>query len=120
MNRTTFYGENSTREAHKGCCYSTHAEMDAIKKLPKIKIKGKRKNINLVVIRIDKIGYLKNSEPCFKCIEHLQYLNNTSGYKIKNIYYSNADGNIVVKKFSELAESEHKHVSHRFKNQKIA
>lgn len=91
--------------------------MDAIKKLPRIKKKGKRKEINLIVIRVDKIGHLKNSEPCFKCIEYLQKLNNTSGYKIQNIYYSNADGNIVVKKFSEIITCENKHVSYRFKKQ---
>jgi cytidine deaminase len=105
-------GENSSREVRDGCNYGTHAEMDAIKKLKKV---GKKKGtkLNLIVIRIDKEGNLKNSLPCFKC---LQYLSNVSyGYHIKSIYYSNDDGNIEMVKLSKLLNSDKKHVSRRFR-----
>ena len=35
-------GENSLRESFPGCCYGTHAEMDAIKHLPPLKNKAKK------------------------------------------------------------------------------
>ena len=67
-------GENSTREAYSGCCYNSHAEMDAIRKLPPV-YDNKKHNISLIVVRVQKNGCLKNSTPCFKCIEHMNKLN---------------------------------------------
>lgn len=108
-------GENSTRQARNGCCYGLHAEMDAIRKLPPIPLKAKKKKINLIVIRIDRFGNLRNSGPCFKCIQYMQRLNLTTSYKIENVYYSDQDGNIVVIKLADLIDQENKHVSYAFR-----
>lgn len=111
-NQKIVTGENSSREVRDGCNYGTHAEMDAIKKLKK---SGKKKGtkLSLIVIRVDKEGNLKNSLPCFKC---LQYLSNVSyKYHIKFIYYSDNNGNIEMVKLSDLLDSSEKHVSRRFR-----
>lgn len=114
--QTLTIGENSSREAYNGCSYARHAEMDAIMKLPPLyQKKAKRKKISLIVIRIDKNGILKNSKPCFKCIEYMIRLNHQSGYKIEHIYYSNENGDIIIKKLSELEHDENKHVSWGFR-----
>ena len=108
-------GENSPREARKGCCYSLHAEMDAIRRLPPITIKAKRKKLIMIIIRINRFGKLLNSTPCFKCIQHLERLNNSSGYKIDRIYYSNQEGKIEITKLSELINCDKKHISYAFR-----
>lgn len=64
-------GENSQREARNGCCYCSHAEMDAIRKLPPLKLRGRKQNLSLIVIRVDRWGLLKNSTPCFMCIKYM-------------------------------------------------
>ena len=112
-------GENSTREARKGCCYSLHAEMDAIRKLPPITKKAKKTRLVMIIIRINRFGNLLNSAPCFKCIQHLARLNSSSGYKIDKIYYSNQEGKIEINKLSELIDSEHKHVSYAFRQKQL-
>lgn len=106
-------GENSQREAWKGCKYGTHAEVDALNHLPPPQeLKAYKKTINLIVIRIDLNGNLKNSKPCFKCIE---YLRKIRGYKLRYVYYSDDNGNILMEKFNDLLNSENKHVSRRFR-----
>lgn len=108
-------GENSTREARNGCCYGLHAEMDAIRKLPPIPLKAKKKRISLVVIRVDRMGNLRNSAPCFKCIQYMYRLNLTTSYKIENVYYSNQNGDIIMAKLTELVDQENKHISYAFR-----
>jgi hypothetical protein len=109
------YGENSVREARTGCCYTLHAEMDAIRRLPPCIKKGHRKEIDLVVIRIDRHGCLKNSRPCSMCIKHMWQLNRTSSYRLQSICYSNEHGNIVCCKLIDLINAKEKHTSQRFK-----
>lgn len=109
-------GENTAREARSGCCYSTHAEMEAIKRLPPLNMRGRKQHLNLVVIRVDRHGCLKNSAPCSKCIKHMEWINLNTSYKIKNIYYSNNNGELIFIKFSKLADSDEMHVSKRFRN----
>lgn len=103
-------GANSDREAWKGCKYGRHAEVEAKLRLPPSD--KKTKHINLIVIRTDKIGNLKNSRPCAKCIEHLS---NMKGYKLKYVYYSDEAGDIIERKFTELLLEENKHISKRFR-----
>lgn len=107
------FGTNSDREMWKGCKYGRHAEIDAMMKLPSVQNKKKRVYINLIVIRVNKKGHLKNSKPCIHCIEQLSRLKN---YKIKYVFYSDEDGEISKKKFSELIVSDNKYVSRRFRN----
>jgi len=113
------FGENSTREARNGCCYGIHAEMDAIRKLPPLQLKRKKKLINLIVVRVDRNGMLKNSAPCSMCIKHMEKLNNSTSYKIQNVCYSNEKGNIVIAKFNTLKYSSENHVSMRFRKKKL-
>lgn len=116
---TMTFGENSVREARSGCCFGIHAEMDAIRKLPPLQFKRKKKILNLIVIRVDKNGLLKNSAPCSMCIKHMENLNNTTSYKIQNVCYSNEIGNIVMMKFNTLKYSSENHVSMRFRRKSI-
>ena len=109
-------GENSTRQARNGCCYNMHAEMDIIRKLPPLKFKAKKTNINLIVIRVDKFGLLKNSTPCSMCIKYMERTNVLTSYKINNIYYSDQNGNIIIRKLNELMDAPNKYITTRFKN----
>jgi hypothetical protein len=114
------FGENSVREAWNGCCYGLHAEMDALRKLPFIPKKNRKIEINLLVIRVDKHGLIKNSEPCFMCIKHMDRLTKTTAYKLNDIYYSDENGNVILRKFDEMRLDPEKHISLRFrKNIKI-
>lgn len=89
--------------------------MDAIRRLPPLFLRGRKKEITLLVVRIDRHGNLKNSAPCFKCLQHMNRVNLKTSYNIKDICYSDVDGNIVIKKFEELATAPIKHVSTRFR-----
>ncbi|ARF09682.1 hypothetical protein Indivirus_2_61 [Indivirus ILV1] len=92
--------------------------MDAIRKLPPRR--GTRMiPIDLVILRIARDGSLKNSAPCFKCIEHMDRLNKKTTYRLRYIYYSDVTGNIIKTKFTELYQSENKHVSMRFRTVKF-
>ena len=103
------------REARRGCCYGLHAEMDAIRRLPP-KTHKRQILVDLVVVRVSKNGSLKNSAPCYKCIEHLNRLNKKTNYKVRHIYYSDQTGNIVKKKFVDLLNATDKHMSWRFRS----
>lgn len=94
-------GYNSFKDCWNGCQYTMHAEMDAIRKLDKLyKYRSKRKkNINLIVIRVGKKGSLKDSKPCGKCLESLYRLKT---FRVKYIYYSTNDEQIVKAKFNDL------------------
>jgi len=59
----------------------------------------------MVVIRINTKNELVNSKPCENCIYYLRL------YGIKNVYYSNENGEIVKEKITEI-ESEHRTISH--------
>ena len=89
---------------------TTHAERDAISKLPFRKSK-KCKKINILVIRTTKIGTLSNSKPCYHCIMDMINITPKYGYKINNVYYSTDDGSITKTKLSELYKSGDYHYS---------
>ena len=96
---------------------STHAEANAIDKLkPLPNNKKNLKNINILVIKTSKTGKLGMSKPCFKCIIDMRSLPQTKGYIIKNILYSNCDGEIVTTKLIDLLEDANPHVSRFYKN----
>ena len=104
-------GINTPREVWNGCGYGYHAEVAAKKNLP-LNYSNNKKTLNLLVIRINKNGDLKNSKPCFKCITHL---NRIPGYKINKIYYSNENGQIIESKFNDLYFEDNKYISRGFK-----
>lgn len=73
-----------------------HAESNAIQKLP-FNTKNKRylKKINIFIIRTSNTGNIGMSKPCINCIHDICNLPQKKGYIIKNIYYSDSNGNII-------------------------
>lgn len=108
------YGINIYKDI-EGMLPTTHAEHDAIEKLPCLPKKKSLENVHLLVIRISKTGKLGISKPCCKCVNMLKTWPMKKGYKIQNIYYSSHDGNIVETTLKKL-EEEKPHVSRFWKN----
>lgn len=85
---------------------SVHAEQMAIDKLP-IRTSKKIIDVSLIVIRISRgtTNYdnccLGSSKPCIDCVNRI---NNAihKGYRINNIYYSQSDGSIAIKKLKDV------------------
>jgi len=107
-------GENSERFRFGNTRLSTHAEMDALKKLDNlIRVKKcKKQKMDLVVIRVNKSGNLCESAPCFHCTKELQ---NSKVVTINKLYFSRWDGTITCIKFSEWIKNEKFHVSKGWK-----
>ena len=59
----------------------------------------------MVVIRVNNNGDLTYSKPCCNCIYYLKL------YGIKNVYYSDKNGEIVKEKMNDI-ESQHSSISH--------
>lgn len=82
-------GNNKRKKSRFGCYeFTTHAEIDAILKSDINDLRG----YNLLVVRIGNTK-LCNSAPCNNC------LNIINKVGIKNVYYSNRNGNIEAKRF---------------------
>lgn len=81
---------------------STHAEINAVKKLDLHRFQRKQIKIDLYVIKLSRSGALSMSLPCKHCVENLY----KSGLNIKWIYYSNSDGDIVRTTLLELMNGE--------------
>lgn len=94
-----------------------HAEHDAINKLKPLKRKKHLQNVNMLVVRISKNNKLQNSKPCANCIETMKTLPEKKGYRIRNIYYSNENGEIVKSSLKNL-EKEELHYSRFFRRNK--
>lgn len=107
------YGENTDREKWNGCRYGLHAEMASILKLRKRK---RITNIDMIVLRLGKHDTLKNSKPCQKCIETMSKI---VGFKINRVYYSTGLNTIAMVKLSELRDQKNKHVSTRFRRNRV-
>lgn len=75
--------------------------------------------MNLIVIRVDRNGMLKNSAPCSMCIKHMEQLNKSTSYKIRNVCYSNEKGNIIMSNLNTLKHSTENHISKRFRKKLI-
>lgn len=110
-------GMNSSRKLHQGAIDTRHAEIDAMLKLPSKRRGAKLTKISLVVIRVSTNGELRNSRPCVHCLKRLQYLY-IFGYNLCNVYYSDANGDIIREKYEDLLRSEQQHVSRGNRNGK--
>ena len=95
----------------------THAEHDAITKLKPLERKKHLQNINMLVIRFSKNNKMQNSKPCANCIETMRILPEKKGYRIRNIYYSNENGEIVKSSLTNL-QKEELHYSRFFRKNK--
>jgi len=83
-NRKRTHPEISKHPYHDGYV-GTHAELDVILKSGLDNLE----NHSIIVLRIDRNGKLNNSKPCLGCRSVLNQFN------VKNIFYSNSEGNIV-------------------------
>jgi len=92
-----------------------HAEHDAINKLKPLERKKKLEPVNLLVVRFSKNNKLQNSKPCANCIQNMRILPEKKGYKIRNIYYSNDNGEIIKSSLNNL-EKEELHYSRFYRN----
>lgn len=100
---------------------SKHAEIDAIEKIRKWK--NLPDSIDIFVIRLTKTGILTESRPCIHCIIAML----ASRLAIRNVYYSNRAGKIVMERMVDMIHSPVKHVSsgmrtrqHSFSEKKTA
>lgn len=57
------------------------------------------KRFDLVVIRVNSRGLLRMSKPCIHCVIGLW---KKCGDRLRNIYYSDEDGNIICVKFKDM------------------
>jgi cytidine deaminase len=87
-----------------------HAEHDAINKLKPLVVKKRQISINLLVIRLSKNNKMGISKPCTHCIQTMRNLPQKKGYKIKKVYYSDDQGNIIKSSLNNL-EKEEQHYS---------
>lgn len=92
-----------------------HAEHNCMLKLPNNphpQHGKKRKKVNMLILRMNKMGKLQPSKPCARCIEKIQIYTNQKGYKIKNIYYSDQQQtNLAKTTITELSNDMNKHHS---------
>jgi pyrimidine deaminase RibD-like protein len=94
----------------------THAEVNAINNLPSRQNNSKHlKKINILVIRTSHTGKLGMSKPCIKCIIDMNNIAPKRGYIVKNISYSDSDGNINTISLKKLIEEGNFHVSQFYK-----
>jgi hypothetical protein len=98
-------GENSSRKI-LGRPVSTHAEMEVLRKLYKMKpsVRDSRnlKKCDILVIRVSSTGKLGQSRPCYHCLQSLSVCD----IKIRYIYYSTSFGTITREKFDGMLSSE--------------
>ena len=95
------FGLNSTRKNYNN--KSTHAEVDAMKKIQYKKIEGK---MDLIVIKLSKNGEFRESRPCLTCLKSMR------GLKIKHVYYSTVNGDIQREKFNGMEENPNTYLSY--------
>jgi cytidine deaminase len=96
-----------------------HAEHDAINGLKPLRRKKHLQNVNILVVRLSKNNRLQNSKPCANCIETMNILPEKKGYRIKNVYYSNENGEIV-KSNLKILENEELHYSRFFRRNRYS
>ena len=107
-------GENSDKPLYSNNKIKTHAEMEALNKVKGLLKyqKIKKNKMNLIVIRVNKLGNLCESAPCFHCTQELA---NNNHVQINKLYYSRSDGSITCIKFSDWVNSGTSHISKGWK-----
>lgn len=91
-----------------GFPYSVHAEINMLKKIQKQPSINRRKNYDIIVVRVSRTGVFGNSRPCFHCVANLIANNHI---KIKYVYYSNCDGEIMKEKLSDMLLADNTKIS---------
>ena len=89
-----------------------HAERDAIRKLPILNNKSKKKKkINILILKVSKSKQIRMSKPCVNCLYNIINLPPKKGYVIKNIYYSTNEGDIIKTTPKKMIECNDFHFS---------
>lgn len=85
-----------------------HAEYDAISNLcPLDRRRGHNLyNCNIFVTRVSKSNRLGHSRPCSECVRNMITLPQLKGYKIKNVFYTDDNQNIVRRRLTHLVNEE--------------
>ena len=55
---------------------------------------------------------LQISKPCYNCIQTIKIIPLKKDYKIKEIYYSNSEGNIIKTSLENLDKEEYHYTRH--------
>jgi hypothetical protein len=106
-------GENSLRTRFGNTKITTHAEIDALRKLEfLIKSKKTKKKKDLIVLRINKTGKLCESAPCYHCTKELSL---NCNIEVNNLYFSRTDGSISCIKFSDWVLKDNQKISKGWK-----
>ena len=108
------FGVNQMGTKQMGNKNGVHAECDGLSKLIPRRHKKRLETINILVLRLSGKNKLQSSKPCVSCIETMKFVPQKMGYIIKNIYYSNSDGNIIKTNLQSL-DTEEKHYSRQFR-----
>jgi len=105
------YGENHYNVTNNRNTISTttHAEENAIRKLPPLPRHKKVKKVDILVIRANKTT-LGSSKPCVHCLLKMKSLP-AKGYSIESVFFSTSDGIIEECKLDDLLHSNDPHVS---------
>jgi len=106
------YGVNQMGDTD-GLKEGIHAEHDALSKLIPLKYKKRLEEISLLVIRLSPTNKLQISKPCYNCIQIIKTMPLKKGYKIKEIYYSNNEGNIIKTTIDNLDNEEYHYPRHK-------
>ena len=94
-----------------------HAEEEALNKIKPLSYNKKLQNIDLLVIRLSKHKKLQSSKPCANCIQRMKTYPSKKGYRIKHIYYSTQEGNIIKTDLRTL-EKEDPHYTMYYKRKR--
>lgn len=107
---------SSSRKAYCYIPISTHAEVDALRKLKyycKRYSANKRLHFDLLVIRVTKTGKLSMARPCYHCIQQLMQ---ASFVNIQQVYYTDTDGVLQREKFADMLHSKKTYVSSGYRH----
>lgn len=85
---------------------TVHAELNVWKNL-KPNFTKRKKEISIMVIRISSSGTIGNSKCCNYCTINMKKLSEKKGYKIKYVYYSDKNGNIIKSNLKKLHSNPH-------------
>lgn len=101
-------GYNTKRTKRSGIT-STHAEVDALSKLPN-NDSTKYISIDILIIRINAYGQLVDSKPCKRCVNFMNETIKKRGYRIRHVYYSSNFNNINVINYKYLLNDDNKYI----------
>ena len=80
---------------------SIHAEMDAFERLPNSR---RMREVDLLVIRTSRQGYLGNSRPCRHCLQRLETWAPRRGYRIRLVFFTTSGGVIASERFFDMIQ----------------